>query len=77
MAGGTLGLGVLNSLAAGHAHDLLMSGQSPQAARYAGLQLAFFVAALTVAGGLLIGIIVWWQEPKKIKYFSLKNLRPL
>ena len=77
MAGGALGLGVLNSLASWHTHDLLISGQSQQAARYGGLHLAFFVAALTVAGGLLIGVIVWWQEPKKIRSFSLKNLRPL
>jgi hypothetical protein len=72
-----LGLGVLNTVAAGHAHDLLISGQSQQVARYAGLHLAFFVAALTVAAGLLIGVILWWQEPKKIRSFSLKNLRPL
>jgi MFS family permease len=64
MAGGALGLGVLSSLSAGHMHDLLISGQSQQAAMYGGLHLAFFVAALTVVAGLLTGIIVWWPAPQ-------------
>ena len=64
MAGGALGLGVLSSLSAGHMHDLLISGQSSQAAMYGGLHLAFFVSVLTVAGGLLIGLIVWWPAPQ-------------
>jgi EmrB/QacA subfamily drug resistance transporter len=64
MAGGALGLGVLSSLSAGHMHDLLVSGQSQRVAMYGGLHLAFFVSALTVVGGLLIGIIAWWPAPQ-------------
>jgi len=53
-----LGLAVLDTLATDHTHSLLGSGASPSAALTGGFHLAFTLAAVIVAVGILIALTV-------------------
>jgi EmrB/QacA subfamily drug resistance transporter len=54
--GGALGLSVLASLSANHSTSLLHAGQSTGAALTGGYHLAFEIAAIAVAAGLVLAI---------------------
>ncbi|MEV5546391.1 MFS transporter [Streptomyces sp. NPDC052309] len=58
VVGGSLGLAVLSTLAAGHSEGLLDGGASAVAATAGGYQLAFRVAAVIAAGALVLAAVV-------------------
>jgi EmrB/QacA subfamily drug resistance transporter len=56
LLGGTLGLAILESIAAGHEHSLLRSGLTPAVAQQMGFRVALLCGSLAIAAAALIGL---------------------
>jgi EmrB/QacA subfamily drug resistance transporter len=56
--GGALGLAVLATLSASHTTKLLAHGNSTATALTGGYQLAFWIAAALVAGGIVVSLVI-------------------